>query len=53
MDVRLSILTQLYSITTILNTRVFNLNASTAHEPTWLKSIFKFSFQKVIFGGPI
>ena len=51
-NVRLSILTQLRSTMTISNTDVFNHYASTAHEPSRLKSIVKFSFQKVIFGGP-
>ena len=52
-DVQLSISTQLCSITTISNTGVSNHYASTAHEPSWLQSIFKFIFLKVIFGGPI
>ena len=50
-DVRLSISTSLFSITTISNTGVFNHYASTAYEPSWLKLIVKFSFQKVILGG--
>ena len=53
MDVQLSIRTQLCSITTIPNIDAFNHYASTAYELSWLKSIVKFSFQKVIFWVPI
>ena len=49
-DVRLSIWTQLSSFTTISNPGAFNHYASSAYEPNWLKSIFKFSVQKEIFG---
>ena len=49
--VRLSIWTQLCSITTISNTGAFNYYASTAHEPNWLKSIVKFSIQTESFAG--
>ena len=49
-DVRLSVWTQPCSITTISNTGVFNHNASTAQEPSRLKSTVKYKFQKVIFG---
>ena len=49
-DVRLSIWTQLSSFTTISNPGASNHYASSGYEPNWLKSIGKFSFQKVIFG---
>ena len=48
-DVRVSISTQLCSITTISNPGAFNHYASSAYEPNWLKSIVKFRFQKGIF----
>ena len=49
-NVRLSIWTQFSSTTAISNPSSFNHYASSANEPNWLKSIVKFSFQKVIFG---
>ena len=48
--VRLSISTQLFSIATISSIGTFNHYVTTAHEPSWLKSIVNFNFQKVIFG---
>ena len=49
-NVRLSVWTQLNSFTTISNPGALNHYASSACEPNWLKSVVKFSFQKVIFG---
>ena len=48
---KLRIWTQLSSFMTVSITGVFNHYATTAHEPSWLKSIGKFSFQNVIFFG--